>query len=546
MTPKITEQQKATNKLLRQEKLLSEFIKKSQEIHKDNEKPLYTYKKSIYDKASKKLIITCERHGDFLQTPNNHLNGHGCKKCGNEVIANKQLKSQDDFIHNCEEIHPGLLDFSKTIYRGRDKPTTFICKKCKTEYSRTPAGMLFKGCSHNCPKCIGNYPDTRETFIEKANRKHGGKFKYHLVDYINSLTKVKIECLNGHIFEQTPGHHLNGDGCRKCRGYYRTQEDFIILSNTKFSENPFGFSKLKFINMGTSVILICPNNHEFEVVPTYHLGNDSNGGCKKCQQIECSKRNSYTQDEWIYLVNTNHQRVYSYIKVNYINSQTNVIITCPKHGDFQQSPASHLSGQGCPKCGIERSVALKMLTEDNFVDKINRCKIVHNNIYKYNSIYRENGYLRIEIICEKHGIFNQRLEHHINGHGCYKCVSKYSKQQIEWLEYCQIRDGFIQHAKNIGEYQIPESFMHADGFRKETNTIYEYQGDFWHGNPKVFKQTDINPKTNTTYGVLFERTMNKIQMLRTKGYNIIEIWESDWERAKICIQKLQNKWKSNH
>jgi hypothetical protein len=45
-----------------------------------------------------------------------------------------------------------------------------------------------------------------------------------------------------------------------------------------------------------------------------------------------------------------HNNYYNYSKVNYINSFTKVLITCPIHGDFEQTPSSHLSGRGCPKC----------------------------------------------------------------------------------------------------------------------------------------------------------------------------------------------------
>ena len=48
-----------------------------------------------------------------------------------------------------------------------------------------------------------------------------------------------------------------------------------------------------------------------------------------------------------------HGDFYDYSKVIYINSCTKVIIICPVHGEFEQTPNSHLSGQGCPECGIK-------------------------------------------------------------------------------------------------------------------------------------------------------------------------------------------------
>ena len=47
-----------------------------------------------------------------------------------------------------------------------------------------------------------------------------------------------------------------------------------------------------------------------------------------------------------------HSSFYSYDNVEYKNSNTKVLITCPVHGDFSQTPHDHLSGSGCPKCKV--------------------------------------------------------------------------------------------------------------------------------------------------------------------------------------------------
>jgi intein-encoded DNA endonuclease-like protein len=57
---------------------------------------------------------------------------------------------------------------------------------------------------------------TKETFIDKSIKKHGEKYDYSLVDYINSNTKVRINCRIHGVFEQIPNSHLSGRGCEKC------------------------------------------------------------------------------------------------------------------------------------------------------------------------------------------------------------------------------------------------------------------------------------------------------------------------------------------
>ena len=55
-----------------------------------------------------------------------------------------------------------------------------------------------------------------------------------------------------------------------------------------------------------------------------------------------------TKDEFINEVKIVHNDFYDYSKVNYINNKEKVIIVCPKHGEFLQSPNKHLTGRGCP------------------------------------------------------------------------------------------------------------------------------------------------------------------------------------------------------
>jgi hypothetical protein len=523
------------------------FIKRAKEIHLDDTGlAKYDYTKSVFIKSAQKLIITCRIHGDFEQSPNAHLSNHGCKKCANSLIGKKLSTTQVEFIRKCEEKHPNKLDYSKTIYVNRKIPAIFICKTCKSEFIRDPAHMLRETGGHGCVVCNGGVKDDLSTFIAKANITHENKYKYHKVKYVNSHTKVVIECDKGHLFEQTPNHHINGDGCRKCRGYYRNINDFIILSKTKFGENRFNYSKAIFVDMKTRLTLICNKGHEFNAVPEIHLREKSAGGCTECAKTLSKERMTYTQEQWIGLATDKHNNFYDYSKVVYISSQKNIKIICPKHGEFEQTPASHLGGTGCRLCGIERCIASKLYTQADFLKIFEECSTIHSNKYSYNDVYRKDGYLFIEMFCDKHGLFSQRYDHHKRGHGCFKCTNSYSKLQLEWLNYLSVTSEYIQHALNDGEFQIPTTNWYADGYEPTTNTIYEFQGDFWHGNPSMFNSNDINPRTGTTYGYLYEKTQRKINKLKELGYSVFEMWESDWDKGKNAIILLQRCWKRKH
>lgn len=59
------------------------FAKKAVEKHAGK----YDYSKVVYTKATEKVVIICPKHGDFMQTPQNHLRGQGCPKCAFEEGA---------------------------------------------------------------------------------------------------------------------------------------------------------------------------------------------------------------------------------------------------------------------------------------------------------------------------------------------------------------------------------------------------------------------------------------------------------------------------
>jgi hypothetical protein len=60
--------------------------------------------------------------------------------------------------------------------------------------------------------------------------------------------------------------------------------------------------------------------------------------------------------------------------------------------------------------------------------------------------------------------------------------------------------------------------------------VYEFWGDFWHGNPKYYKADDINPKNKISFGVLYESTVTKRNLILGAGYELKEIWLSEWEQ----------------
>ena len=120
------------------------FIKKANEKHRDK----YNYDKVEYNGAHTKVCIICPEHGEFWQTPNHHLSGCGCHKCGVE----KQTSTKEEFIKKAKEIHGDKYDYSKVDYSNAHTKVCIICPN-HGEFWQTPNNHL-RG--QGCPKCKRN------------------------------------------------------------------------------------------------------------------------------------------------------------------------------------------------------------------------------------------------------------------------------------------------------------------------------------------------------------------------------------------------------
>ncbi len=128
--------------------------------------------------------------------------------------------------------------------------------------------------------------------------------------------------------------------------------------------------------------------------------------------LKCSGHNKKINEDFIINAIQIHGDKYDYSKIRYISSQKKVIINCKIHGDFEQRPSNHLNGQGCEKCAGRKK---------QNVDYINDVIKVHGNKYDYSKVIYTKAQDKIIIICKKHGEFEQKACSHLNGSGCAKC-----------------------------------------------------------------------------------------------------------------------------
>lgn len=125
-----------------------------------------------------------------------------------------------------------------------------------------------------------------------------------------------------------------------------TTDKFIELSKLTHGDK-YDYSNVEYTHNKSKVKIICPTHGEFEQEPRHHTAGR---GCVSCGYLTTSTAKASTTNKFIEKANLIHGDKYDYPNVNYITDKIKVVITCPIHGNFNQSPNGHLQGNGCPKC----------------------------------------------------------------------------------------------------------------------------------------------------------------------------------------------------
>lgn len=324
-----------------------------------------------------------------------------------------ETKSKNDiFIEKAISIHSDRYDYSKVEYVNNYTKIIIICK-IHGEFLQDPTNHFKR---RGCKQCgFDSQKLTKENFIKKATIKHNNKYDYSKVEYINTKTNVIIICNEHGEFLQLPYNHLTGYGCKQCgiltttNKQSKTQETFIKEANLKHN-NKYSYNKVIYINSNKKIIIICPTHGDFTQTAGSHL---SGKGCSKCGTIESYKKQSDTIESFIERSIKLHGNFYSYNKAIYINANTRLIIECPKHGDFQQVPSSHLGGSGCGKCS--RNVRL---TTEEFILKSR--ELNDNHLYDKTNYINMNT--KLTLTCKIHGDYQTLPLNHLRNLGnCPKC-----------------------------------------------------------------------------------------------------------------------------
>lgn len=214
-------------------KPLSYFLSKAKDKHHDK----YDYSKAIFNGLnSNKIKIICPIHGEFEQSPSNHIQGSGCPKCGLINTTILQRSNTIDFIKKAQDVHEIYYDYSLVEYKTNRDKVKIICP-IHGEFEQTPNAHLL-GCG--CPICgkeithknkIINYAPI---YINKVKIIHNNKYDYTKVKYKGLNENIIITCPIHGEFILLAGNHLHGTGCPQCSSVSQYEDKiYNFLTNNK-------------------------------------------------------------------------------------------------------------------------------------------------------------------------------------------------------------------------------------------------------------------------------------------------------------------------
>lgn len=203
------------------------------------------------------------------------------------------MLTTEEFIRRSSEKHNGKFDYSLSVYTGKDNKILIICPKHGQIEQYANAHMRGFGCAKCAAEQSGkNRTHTKDQFVEKAKSKYGDlTFDYSKVEYINSVTPVKIICKKHNYEFLVPPHvHIakhpaKKGGCRLCRidstvTSLKKGKDFYLPKILEAIDSKYILHEIPAdIEHRQKITLLCPEHGMFDIRVCDLLKGSS---CRKC------------------------------------------------------------------------------------------------------------------------------------------------------------------------------------------------------------------------------------------------------------------------
>lgn len=333
------------------------FVQRANDIHNFQ----YIYDNSDFVNTRTKLTITCPIHGDFVQTPKNHLNGQGCPLCGKIKAHPTKEEKINNFIKQSQKRFGEIYDFIniENEYEGSHSKITLRCKKCGKVFTKIAN-------DHICSKNGGCDCERIKERIEKDSITYDELKKYITSDEVElvpfdecksiSNGYADMKCKIHGVYESKISSIVKGRfNCRKCvitklgKSKSLSYDEFIEKLDKEILKDIEPIKETFDISCRDMSFKCKKCGRIFQRRPNAFLYNDFYISCPHCAKEEISKLKTKTTEQYIKEVIERYgEDEYDLSKVEYVSYYTPITIICKKCGrEFTIMPSAFLRGYGC-------------------------------------------------------------------------------------------------------------------------------------------------------------------------------------------------------
>lgn len=302
------------------------------------------------------------------------------------------------------------------------------------------------------------FTHTTETWIAAAREVHGDLYDYSRAVFVGLSSKITIICPIHGPSEVIARNHLRGSKCLKCSGKAKLSTAEWVAKAVAVHGDRFDYSRVAYDGNRVKVEIVCREHGPFWQDPLNHVTNKA--GCPVCAGFHRDPLANFIER-----ARAAHGDKYDYSQAEYRTSETPVVIICPEHGAFEQTPYSHVTGHGCKLCGIEKCASAGRRTLDEFIAE---ARAVHGDLYDYSRAVYTNAFTQMEIICPDHGPFMQTPASHLSGVKCHACTG-YGPVSTE---------AFVERARAVHGDRYDYSGTVIDGMHGKADVMCAVHGVF--------------------------------------------------------------------
>lgn len=342
----------------------------------------------------------------------------------------------EEWVEKAKIKHGNKYDYSKSVYTGsRDK----IIITCPEHGDFEISAQLHISRGDGCPKCASiakskKFKLSNEEFLNRLYNIFGDRYDYSKVEYTGRKGYVTLTCPIHGEFTAVVNTLLKGIGCLKCHKEEKFKETTkSIIKKFKEYHPELDYSKTVYTGWDSLITITCPKHGDFTILPNNFLKYK---GCPKCTREEHTEFMKKSFDDFLKNAKYVHGEQYDYSKVDYVDRLTKVCIICPKHGEFWQSPTSHIQGSGCPVCSGskgEKEVSSILLNEG--------VKFIAEYTIPISKEINPSGYAHIDFYLPEFNTFIeyngiQHYEHKMAFGGSFKFTQQQARDEYV-RQYCK-------------------------------------------------------------------------------------------------------------